>query len=408
MFKNIKNQFPFFKKNPKIIYLDNASTTQKLNSVIKNITYIYKKYYSNCRSNHKFANKIEYLIYKTKYIIKNFINAKYLEEIFFTQNTTESLNIISKCLNFKLLKNIKCNKFLISFYEHNSNYLPWINFTKKFNLKLEYLPLNKKGFIDFLKLKQIIKKVKIISISYISNVFGIKLNIKKISKLCKKFNIILILDCAQSIGDLKVNVQKYKIDFLVFSMHKIYGPEGVGILYCKKKILKIMNKYNLGGGSINSIINYKKHIVDYKSNFLGFEYGTRNNVNIISSYKVFKFIYKYKLSNIQKYKFNLLKFCEYKLKQITNIKIYFEKIKKYSIISFNILNISCFDINFFLNQYNVFIRSGYHCSHLYFKKYNIKNGTIRLSFSIYNTIIDIIKFIKILKFILNKFFKKFI
>ncbi|XBT18655.1 MAG: aminotransferase class V-fold PLP-dependent enzyme [Candidatus Shikimatogenerans sp. Tcar] len=402
MFINIKNKFPFFKKN-KIIYLDNASTTQKPYTVINNITYNYINNCTNNRSDNILSNKLNFNIYKTRKIIKEFINAKYLEEIIFTKNTTESLNIISNCINIFFKKN---DKIMISYYEHNSNYLPWIKLCNLYKLKLKFIPIKKNKLINYKKLKKNIKNIKLISITHISNVFGIKNDIKKISKICIKNNIIFIVDCAQSISHLNINLKKISIDFLTFSLHKIYGPEGVGVLYGKKKLLNKMKFYNLGGGTINNIINFKKNLISYKKIPYIFEYGTLNNINIISSYKSFKFINKYKIKNIKIHENNILKYCLYKLNKIKNIIIYFKNIKKYSIISFNIKNINCYDIGFFLNKYNIFVRTGYHCSNLIFKKLKIKNGTIRISISIYNTYKDIDIFINRLKFILNNFFKK--
>ncbi|XBT18333.1 MAG: aminotransferase class V-fold PLP-dependent enzyme [Candidatus Shikimatogenerans sp. Tduv] len=405
MFKNIKKIFPFLKKN-KNIYLDNAATTHKPYFVINNIynNYIYN--YSNNRSFYNLSDKINLNIYKTRNIIKKLIKAKHVEEIIFTKNTTESLNIIANCINIKYNRKFK---IMISYYEHNSNYLPWIYFCNLYKYKLVFIPLNKKKLIDFKKIKKNIKNVKIISITYISNVFGIKNNIKKISKICKKNNIILIVDCAQAIGHININLKKINIDFLAFSIHKIYGPEGVGILYGKKKLLKKMKFYNLGGGTINYIINLKKNLISYKKIPYLYESGTQNNISIISTYKAIKFIKKCKIKNICLYEKKIIKYCQYKLSKIKNIKIYFKKENKYSIISFNINNINCYDIGYFLNKYNINVRTGYHCSNLIFKKLNFtKNGTIRISIAIYNNYKDIDIFIKKLKFILNKFFKKYI
>lgn len=191
-------------------------------------------------------------------------------------------------------------------------------------------------------------------------------------------------------------------------MHKMYGPEGVGILYGKKKLLNKMKFYNLGGGTINYIKNIKKNLISYKKIPNILEYGTQNNINIISSYQAIKFIKKYNINNIKTYENKILNYCIYKLNKINNIKIFFKKKKKYSIVSFNIKNINCYDIGYFLNKYNICIRTGYHCSNLIFKKLNIKYGTIRISLAIYNNYNDIKIFIKKLKFILNKFFKNFI
>ncbi|MDH3004415.1 MAG: aminotransferase class V-fold PLP-dependent enzyme [Candidatus Shikimatogenerans sp. JK-2022] len=398
----IRKNFPILNKKifgKKIIYFDNSSTTQKPKCLINNIKKYYYNYNSNInRNNNYLSNITNILIEKTRKKIKKLINSKTKNEIIFTKGTTESINIISNGIKFN-----KNDEILISLLEHHSNILPWQLLIKKKKIKLKFININKNFNISYKDFKKKInKKTKLISLTYISNVFGTVIPIKKIINFIKKKNknIKILLDCAQSISHIPIDVQKINIDFLVFSAHKMYGPTGLGILYGKSKELKKLNKYQVGGNMIYKV-NYNK--TKYLNIPYKFEAGTPNISSIISFYSVLKFINKINIKNIKKYENYLIKYIKKKLLKNNNIILYSNKSTyNSSILSFNILNINSFDIGCLLNNYGIIVRTGYHCAQPLFNKLKLNNGNIRISFGIYNTIKEIDIFYNCLLKIIKK------
>ncbi|WGH25190.1 MAG: aminotransferase class V-fold PLP-dependent enzyme [Candidatus Shikimatogenerans bostrichidophilus] len=386
--KKIRSNFPILKKK-NFIYFDNSSTTQKPKCLINNINYYYSNLNSNInRSNYTLSNKTTDLIYKSRNKIKHFIHAKYAKEIIFTKGTTESINLISNSLNWS-----KNDEIVITLLEHHSNFLPWQLLSYKKKIKLKFIKINKLYNIDLNDLKKKINnKTKLISITHISNVFGTILPIYYIVNIIKKINnkILILLDGAQSIAHIPIDVQKLNIDFFVFSAHKIYGPTGLGILYGKKNILKKLNKYQVGGSMVKYVSLKKTTYLDLPSIL---EAGTPNISSIISFYYVIKFIEKIKIYNINIYENKLI---EYTKKLFLNNKkiILYGKNNIYnsSILSFNVKNINNFDLGCLLNKYGICVRTGYHCAQPLFNYLKLKNGTIRISYGLYNKKEEINKF----------------
>ncbi|WGH27130.1 MAG: aminotransferase class V-fold PLP-dependent enzyme [Candidatus Shikimatogenerans bostrichidophilus] len=391
--KKIRDNFPILKtkyNNYPLIYFDNASTTQKPKILIKKLKYYYYNYNSNIyRSNNNISKKSTFFVEKCRKVIKNFINASSSKEIIFTKGTTESINLLSI-----ILKNIfnKNDEIIISILEHNSNIIPWQILCKKKKLKLIFLKINNKYNISIKQLKKNInKKTKLISLTHISNVFGTVLPIKNIVKIIKNKNkkIIIILDGAQSIAHIPIDVKDLNIDFFVFSVHKIYGPTGLGILYGKKKILNNLPPYQYGGSMVNDVLYNKSFFLKTPNRF---EAGTINISSIYSFIYIINFINKININNINIYEKKLVNYTKKLFLKNKNIILYGKNnINISSIISFNIKNINNIDINYFLNKYNISIRNGYNCSHLLMKYLKI-NGTLRISYGIYNNYEEIEKF----------------
>ncbi|WOX79269.1 aminotransferase class V-fold PLP-dependent enzyme [Candidatus Shikimatogenerans bostrichidophilus] len=400
--KLIRKQFPILKKyvnGYKLIYFDNASTTQKPNILIDKIRNYYYNYNSNLyRYNNYLSVKSTIYVDECRKIIKNLINAKSYKEIIFTKSTTESINLISVCL-----KNINKNndEIIISQLEHHSNIIPWQILCKNKKLKLKILKINNKYNISLNNLKsKLTKKTKIVSITHISNVFGTILPIKKIVDIIKNYNrkILIILDCAQSIAHIPINVQELNVDFLVFSSHKVYGPTGLGILYCKKEILKKLKPYQYGGGMIKKV-RYKNNI--YEKKYKKIEAGTLNIASIYSFIYVIKFLNKIKIYNINIYENQLINYLKKLLLKNKNIILYGKNnIYSSSILSFNIKNKNINDIGLFLNNYGIQVRIGNQCSEPLMKFLRLK-GTIRVSLGLYNNKIEIDKFYYYLNKIIN-------
>ncbi len=397
--KKIRSDFPILGKKikgKKIIYLDNASTTQKPKIVINKQKEFYENYYSSVnRSIYTLSNYNTNKIEEIRIKISKFINANSPEEIIFVQNSTEGINFITNSFRNKIKKN---NNIIISITEHHSNMIPWFFLSKEIGCKLKIIKINKKGQLDLNHLKYLINKnTKIISINHISNVLGIVNPIYKIVKIAKENNIITIIDGSQSIAHKKINVKKINCDFYIFSSHKIYAPTGTGIIYCKKKILNKLKPFKLGGGIIANINIKKNNIQNIK--FINppwkFETGTPNIESIIGLGTSIDYINKIKLKNIIKHEKKIISYTIEKLKLIKNIKIY-GSLKKLSIISFNIKNKHCYDIGTLLDQYGIYIRTGNQCSIPIIKLYNI-SGVCRISIAMYNSKKDIDVFINTLK-----------
>ncbi len=404
--KKIKLDFPILRKKingNKIVYLDNASTSQKPKIVIKSQSKLYKNKYSSVnRSIHTLSNYNSNNIEKIRIKIAKFIKAESPEEIIFTQNTTDGINLIA---NIWSKKNIyKKNNIVISITEHHANFIPWYTISKEIGCELRIIDINKDGNINIQKLKSLIdKNTKILSITHISNVLGIINPIEKIIKITKKFNIITIIDGSQAISHINVNVKKIDCDFYIFSGHKMYAPTGVGIIYCKKNIVKNLDPLKLGGGIIANInIKNNNNIKNIK--FINspwkFESGTYNLESIIGLGKAIDYINIIGLKNIIQHEKKITNYTLNKLKNINGIKIY-GSLSKISIISFNIKKYHCYDIGMLLDQYGVLIRTGNQCSIPLMKFYNI-SGVCRISIAMYNSKKDINTFIYTLKKIIEK------
>ncbi len=403
--KKIRLDFPILKKKingKKIIYLDNASTSQKPKIVIKNQTKLYKNYYSSVnRSIHTLSNINSNKIEETRIKISKFINAKSPEEIIFTNNTTESINFLSYSLSKKYIS--KKNNIIISIIEHHSNITPWFLLSKEMNYEIKILKINKEGILDINHLKKIIdKNTKIISISHISNVLGLTNPIKKIIEIAKNYNIITIIDGCQAISHKKIDVQKIKCDFYLFSSHKMYSPTGTGIIYGKKNKIDNLLLWKSGGGIISNINIYNNNIknIQFINAPWKFESGTPNIESIIGLYHAIDYINNINIKYIINYEKKIIQYTLNKLKKIKNIKIYGLNNKQNSIISFNIKNYHCYDIGMLLNQHGIFIRTGNQCAIPIIKFLNI-SGVCRISIAMYTSKKDINTFIYKLKKIIN-------
>ncbi len=393
MKKNIKNLFPFFKHNPDCVYLDNAASTQKPNSVIKSMCNFYERDYSNIhRGLYKKSEQISNLYDETKQNIANYINAKSAKEIIFTSGTTGGLNLLATCFS-KILK--KCDEIFITEAEHHSNFLPW-NSLKNF-LNVKYIPIKQDGSLDYNFLENnISEKTKLISITGMSNVIGLETDIKKITTIAHKYNALVIVDVAQLIAHKKIDVINTDIDFMCFSAHKIYGPTGIGVLYGKSDLIMKLPPYKFGGDMVKSVDFDKIEIADIPAKF---EAGTPPIAEVIGLNEAIKFLQQKEIQESLKELKQLTNYTINKLKEIDNIKFLNHKDSN-SIISFIVDGISSFDIGMMLGERNICVRVGYHCAEPLHKKMEF-DGSIRVSLGIYNDEKDIDIFIKNLKEIIN-------
>ena len=396
--KKLKKDFPIFKNNKDLVYLDNASTTQKPKQVINAI----KEFYENSNANihrgiYKISQKATEKYENSKKIIAKFINSS-PEEIIFTRNATEGINLLSYTLSSILPKGK--DEIVLTEMEHHSNLIPWQQLAKREKMKLKFIKVNPDFTLDMKDAKKkITNKTAILSVAHASNTLGTINPIQELIKIAKKKNTLTIVDAAQSIPHIKVDVKKLDCDFLVFSGHKILGPTGIGVLYGKKHLLEKLKPFNFGGDMIKSV-SFENAV--WNDSPEKFEAGTQNIIGAIGLGEAIKYIEKIKIKNIEKWEKELMKYAIKKIKKIKGVKIYNSEKNSTGILSFNLKNIHPHDIASLLDDYEIAIRAGHHCTMPLMKKLGI-SGTARASFYFYNTFEDIDKFIKALNKINEKF-----
>lgn len=370
-------------------YLDNGATTLKPKILSCTISDYYNNYSANAsRGDYKLAYKVDQKIMDTRKKVKHFINAKDTSEIIFTNNTTDSMNkIIYGYFKYNLKEN---DEVLITKSEHASNVLPWFELADLINIKVNYIELNSNLTFDLEDLKRkITQHTKVISVAYITNVVGDIRPIDDIIKYAHQKGILVVIDGAQAVPHIKMDVQKSDIDFLSFSAHKMCGPTGVGIIYGKKELLNMMYPTEFGGG-MNASFTFDRNR-NYKDIPYKFEAGTINIAGIIGFGAVIDYINDIGMNKIEQYEKDLRKYAIGELKKVQNIIIYNEKSES-SIITFNIDGIFAQDLAIYLDKYNICIRAGNHCAKMLKDELGVKN-TCRISLYFYNNKEDIDKLV---------------
>ena len=394
----LRNDFPIFKKkiNGKdLVYLDNASTTQKPYSVIESITDFYSNYNSNIhRAVYQLAEEATELYEHSRDKIANFINVR-PEEIIFTRNTTESINLIAHSWARSNLK--KDDVIAITEIEHHSNIVPWQILCQEIGTRLEYVGIDESGFLDVEYLIELIssKKVKLVSISHMSNVLGTIVPIERIIKTAHQYDIPVIVDGAQSVPHMPVDVKKLDCDFLVFSAHKMLGPTGVGVLYAKKEFLEKMKPFMGGGDMIKEV--FKFH-TNYNESPYKFEAGTPNIADVVGFGAAIEYLEKIGMENIRKHEISLTEYALESMQSLKYITIYGPTDSNFrgGVISFNIADIHPHDLATIMNDHGIAIRSGHHCAQVLMQRLDVP-ATSRASFYIYNTKEEIDKFVNAIK-----------
>ena len=394
----LRNDFPIFRKkiNGKdLVYLDNASTTQKPYSVIDSITDFYSNYNSNIhRAVYQLAEEATKMYEHSREKIANFINAR-PEEIIFTRNTTESINLIAHSwarLNLK-----KDDGVAITEIEHHSNIVPWQILSQEIGTRLEYVGIDENGFLDLEHMIELIssKKIKLVSLSHMSNVLGTIVPIEKIIRIAHENGIPVIVDGAQSVPHMPVNVENMDCDFLVFSAHKMLGPTGVGVLYAKKEHLDKMKPFLGGGDMIKEV--FKFH-TDYNEVPYKFEAGTPNIADVVGFGAAIEYLEKIGMENIRKHEIYLTDYALESMLSLKYVTIYGPRDpnERGGVISFNIADIHPHDLATIMNNHGIAIRSGHHCAQVLMQRLDVP-ATSRASFYIYNTKEEIDRFVNAIK-----------
>ena len=388
--KNIKSEFPIFsqKINGKpLVYLDSANSSQKPKAVINKMSNFYETEFSNVgRSVHSLAVKATNRFENTRDIVKNYLNAKHREEIIFTKGATESINLIASSYGEKFIK--KGDEILITELEHHSNYIPWHFLRQKKGAKIVFAPVNAKGEVEIDEIKKLVNsKTKIIAITHISNVTGTIIPIKQIVDLAKEKKIPVLVDGTQGAPHLNLDMQELGCDFYAISCHKMYGPNGLGILYAKKKWLDELPPYQGGGGMISEVLKEK---VTFASTPTKFEAGTLQTAEVVAFSEAIKFIEELGMKNIQDHENKVMEYGIEKLKKNNSISIIGDPKERGSVICFTMKGIHPHDIATILDEDGVAIRAGHHCCQILHDKLGIP-ATARASLGLYNTKEDIDK-----------------
>ena len=396
--KEIKKDFPILDikvNNKPLIYLDNAATTQKPIQVIEAISDYYKNYNANVhRGVHTLSQIATDKFEAVREQIKNFINAKESSEIIYTRGTTESINLLASSLSYQLEED---DEIIISESEHHSNIVPWQIACERTKAKLKVLPIKEDGAYDLEKLETLLSdKTRIVSLAQVSNSLGIIHRIKEIIQRIREKNqrnILTIVDGAQGIPHLKVDVQDLGCDFYCFSAHKIYAPMGIGVLYGRKELLEEMHPYQ-GGGEMIKEVTFEKttyNVAPYR-----FEAGTPSVADVIGFGKALEYINNIGLENIISHEDKIMRYATERLQEIEGVRIIGTAPEKAGAISFLIGESHPFDVGTLLDQLGIAIRTGHHCAQPVMQHYNIP-GTARASFALYTDFEDIDKFADSLK-----------
>lgn len=384
----IRAQFPILNiqvNNKPLVYLDNGASTQKPNSVIETTNFYYSNQYSNIhRGVHKLSQIGTDLYEKTRLNFQHFINATTPSEIIFTKGTTHGINTIAYTYGRKYLQ--KGDEILISGMEHHSNIVPWQIVCEIYGAILKVVPIEQNGTISLEKFKTLLSpKTKLVAMSYISNSLGTINPIKEIIDLSHQNGSHILVDAAQAIHHLPIDVQELDCDFLVFSGHKMYGPTGTGILYGKEALLDALPPFEGGGDMIKEVRFDKTTFNDLPFKF---EAGTPNIAGIIGLNAALDFIKEIGLPQIMAHDKQLLDYCHQQLGEIDGIRFFGTSQEKAGVVSFLINEIHPYDIGVILDNLGIAIRTGHHCTQPVMDFYNIP-GTCRASFGIYNTMEEI-------------------
>lgn len=385
-----REDFPFLFNN--IAYLDNGATTLKPLVVVKKIEEYYTEYTSNAhRGDYKTSLKVdtEYELARNK--VQEFINAKSRKEVVFTSGATESLNYIATGFFSNILE--PGDEILITKSEHASNVLPWFRLARELNLEVNYIPLDNNYYVTVENvLKSITPKTKVIALAQVTNVIGDLRPIKEIAHIAHERGIFLVVDGAQSVPHMKIDVQDLDCDFLAFSAHKLCGPTGVGVLYGKEELLQEMEPVNLGGGMNESFDDVND--VYLKSLPTRLEAGTPNIAGVIGLGAAIDYLNKIGMDNILEHERELRKYLVNKLVDIKHIDI-INLESDTGIVAFNVDGIFSQDVAVYLDKYNICVRAGNHCAKILKDAVGVKN-TCRVSLYFYNTKEEIDRLVELL------------
>lgn len=387
-FENLRKDFPILKRtvrdNKKLVYLDNASTTQKPNQVIDSITDYYQNHNANIhRAVYALAEEATEAYEATRDKIAHFINIQDRQEIIFVRGTTEAINLVAYAWGRPHIK--EGDIIVTTEYEHHSNIVPWQLLTQEKKAKLEYIGVDDDGELILDDLDKILAtgKVKLVAFSLMSNVLGTITDAKKIIEKCKAAGVLTLIDGAQAVPHMKVDLETLGCDFFAFSGHKMLGPTGIGVLWVRKSILETMSPFHGGGDMIREVHKYETTWNDlpYK-----FEAGTPNIADVVGFGAAIDYLTKIGMDKVREHEIELTTYAIEKLSKVKGLHIYGTKdiSKRGGVISFNFADVHPHDVAQIIDGEGIAIRSGHHCAQVLMERLNVA-ATSRASFYIYNT-----------------------
>ena len=382
--KRLREDFPILKRKvygKQLIYLDNAATAQKPRQVIAAMNGYYESYNSNVhRAVHRLSQEATEAYDDAHSKVARFIGAKGIEEIVFTKNATESINIVANSLSRQLKKG---DEIVLTQMEHHSNIVPWQQAAKRSGATIKYARIDKNGELDMQQLRQIMgKKTKVVAFTHVSNVLGTVNPAKEIIAAAKEVGAITVLDAAQSVPHMPVDTKSLGCDFMAFSAHKMLGPTGMGVLYGKEEALEETEPLLYGGDMISEVT-----FDDAKWNELPWklEAGTPNMAGAVGLAAAVDYLQKVGMENVQEHEKVLTKAAMAKLRQVDGLTIYGpEAAKRGGIVSFNIKGVHPHDVSALLDADGIAVRGGHHCAMPLASLLGV-SGTTRASFYLYNT-----------------------
>ena len=386
--EEIRKDFPVLDRrvrdDKKLVYLDNAATTQKPNQVIDAISDYYKNHNSNIhRAVHALAEESTESFEQTRDKVAEFLNIQDPQEVIFTKGTTEAINLVANAWG---RDNVKEGDIIVTTeYEHHSNIVPWQLLTQDKKAQLKYIDIDDNGELKLEQLDEYLAtgKVKLVACSHTSNVLGTISPVKEIVSKCKNAGVKILIDGAQAVPHMKVDLSDLDCDFYAFSAHKMLGPTGVGVLWAKKEILQKMTPYQGGGDMIREVHKYETTWNDlpYK-----FEAGTPNIADVIGFKNAIEYLQKIGMENVREHEKELTKYALERMEKISGITLYGVKDveKRGGVISFNFNDVHPHDVGTIIDKDGVAIRSGHHCAQVLMEKLNVA-ATNRASFYVYTT-----------------------
>ncbi len=395
-FRNIRKQFPILNQtinNYPLVYFDNGATTQKPIRVIERISDFYSTSNSNIhRGVHSLSRLATEQFEASRKTVASHFNVINEQQFIFTAGTTDSINIVAQGLAKNYFK--KGDEIILSTYEHHSNILPWQLWAHENGGTLKAIPLSENENLDYNAIENLITdKTKLIAVTHVSNTLGVITDLKKIKSIATKYNLPILIDGAQSAPHMAVDLQALNPDFFVCSAHKMYGPTGIGVLYLSEKWIQDLPITKTGGGTIKTV-SFEK--TEYADGALRFEPGTPHIAGAIGFAEAIRFMNELGMESIYNHEHELVQYAQELLLQISEVIVYGKSENKAGVISFNIKGQHPFDVGTLLDKYGIAVRTGHHCTQPLMQCLNIQ-GTIRISFGVYNTKEEVVFFIEKLK-----------
>lgn len=380
----IREDFPILTstvhKHP-LVYLDNAATTQKPWSVIKKIEEGYTRQNANVHRGVHFLSQMATEAHEAaRATVQQFLGAAHAHEIIFTRGTTESINLVAYSFGETFLK--QGDEVIVSEMEHHSNIVPWQLLQQRKGIIIKVIPFNQQGELDLTEYASLFsERTKLVAVTHVSNVLGTINPVKQLVQIAHKHDVPILIDGAQSVPHIAVNVQELDADFYVFSGHKIYGPTGIGVLYGKEKWLDAMFPYQ-GGGEMIAQVSFEKttfNELPYK-----FEAGTPDFIGSTALAEAIRYVQNIGMDQIAAYETYLLNYATQKLQQVGDVRFFGTSSHKSAVISMQVGDIHHYDMGTLLDKLGIALRTGHHCAQPIMKHYGIE-GTLRASFALYNT-----------------------